>query len=450
MEQPIYLFVALIVGLFAGAGIIWLAQRAHIIRLTEQLFSSEKNLQKLADEHDALSLLQRELSNKELNLSNKIATLTTTLELERSQTKDKFEFREDAEKLLSNQFKALAGEILEEKSKKFTDQNKTNIDQVLEPLKIKISEFQGKVQEVYFQEGKDRSALSEQVKQLMVLNNQLSGDAHNLTQALTGQSKMQGDFGEFILESILEAAGLRKGHEFNVQVSQMREDGTQAQPDVVINLPENRHIIIDAKMSLTAYTKHTKSDNELESNTALKKHLQSVHSHVKELSEKNYQQLYGVQSLDFVLMFIPIESAFTLANSNDNDLWLRSFKKNILLASPSTLLYVLRIIDNLWRLEKQNHNAEEIASRGAELLDKLAGFVNDLTALGKRLQQAQNSYDDAYNKLSTGKGNLIRQAEKLIDLGVKPTKPLILNSTSDPTLDNPSNVDQEIAPVKKK
>jgi len=450
MEQPIYLFVALIVGLFAGAGIIWLAQRAHIIRLTEQLFSSEKNLQKLADEHDALSLLQRELSNKELNLSNKIATLTTTLELERSQTKDKFEFREDAEKLLSNQFKALAGEILEEKSKKFTDQNKTNIDQVLEPLKIKISEFQGKVQEVYFQEGKDRSALSEQVKQLMVLNNQLSGDAHNLTQALTGQSKMQGDFGEFILESILEAAGLRKGHEFNVQVSQMREDGTQAQPDVVINLPENRHIIIDAKMSLTAYTKHTKSDNELESNTALKKHLQSVHSHVKELSEKNYQQLYGVQSLDFVLMFIPIESAFTLANSNDNDLWLRSFKKNILLASPSTLLYVLRIIDNLWRLEKQNHNAEEIASRGAELLDKLAGFVNDLTALGKRLQQAQNSYDDAYNKLSTGKGNLIRQAEKLIDLGVKPTKPLILNSTSDPTLDDPSNVDQETAPIKKK
>jgi DNA recombination protein RmuC len=284
----------------------------------------------------------------------------------------------------------------------------------------------------------------------MVINNQLSGDAHNLTQALTGQSKMQGDFGEFILESILEAAGLRKGHEFNVQVSQMREDGTQAQPDVVINLPENRHIIIDAKMSLTAYTKHTKSDNELESNTALKKHLQSVHSHVKELSEKNYQQLYGVQSLDFVLMFIPIESAFTLANSNDNDLWLRSFKKNILLASPSTLLYVLRIIDNLWRLEKQNHNAEEIASRGAELLDKLAGFVNDLTALGKRLQQAQNSYDDAYNKLSTGKGNLIRQAEKLIDLGVKPTKPLILNSTSDPTLDDPSNVDQETAPIKKK
>ena len=341
MEQPIYLFVALIVGLFAGAGIIWLAQRAHIIRLTEQLFSSEKNLQKLADEHDALSLLQRELSNKELNLSNKIATLTTTLELERSQTKDKFEFREDAEKLLSNQFKALDGEILEEKSKKFTDQNKTNIDQVLEPLKIKISEFQGKVQEVYFQEGKDRSALSEQVKQLMVLNNQLSGDAHNLTQALTGQSKMQGDFGEFILESILEAAGLRKGHEFNVQVSQMREDGTQAQPDVVINLPENRHIIIDAKMSLTAYTKHTKSDNELESNTALKKHLQSVHSHVKELSEKNYQQLYGVQSLDFVLMFIPIESAFTLANSNDNDLWLRSFKKNILLVieTNSTLLF---------------------------------------------------------------------------------------------------------------
>ena len=450
MEQPIYLLVALTVGLFAGAGIIWLVQRAFTTRLTERLFSSEKDLQKLLAEHDSLTLLQSQLSKEKQELSIEVAELKKTLELERTQTKERLEFREDTQKQLSNQFKILAGEILEEKSKKFTDQNEINLKQVLEPLKVKISEFQGQVQEVYSQEGKDRSALSEQVKQLMALNNQLSGDAHNLTQALTGQSKAQGDLGEFILQRALEVAGLRKGHEFNVQVSYTREDGTKAQPDVVINLPENRHIIIDAKMSLTAYAKHTKSDNEIESSAALKKHLQSVHSHIKELSEKNYQQLYGLQSLDFVLMFIPIESAFTLANSNDDDLWLKSFKQNILLASPSTLLYVLRIVDNLWRLENQSQNAAKISERGALLLDKLAGFTNDLTAIGDRLQQAQNSYDDAYNKLTAGKGNLIKQAKQLVKLGVKPTKPLTLDSTEDPILDGPSNADQNIAPAKKK
>ena len=450
MEQPIYLLVALTVGLFTGAGIIWLVQRAFTTRLTERLFSSEKDLQKLLAEHDSLTLLQSQLSKEKQELSIEVAELKKTLELERTQTKERFEFREDTQKQLSNQFKILAGEILEEKSKKFTDQNEINLKQVLEPLKVKISEFQGQVQEVYSQEGKDRSALSEQVKQLMALNNQLSGDAHNLTQALTGQSKAQGDLGEFILQRALEVAGLRKGHEFNVQVSHTREDGTKAQPDVVINLPENRHIIIDAKMSLTAYAKHTKSDNEIESSAALKKHLQSVHSHIKELSEKNYQQLYGLQSLDFVLMFIPIESAFTLANSNDDDLWLKSFKQNILLASPSTLLYVLRIVDNLWRLENQSQNAAKISERGALLLDKLAGFTNDLTTIGDRLQQAQNSYDDAYNKLTAGKGNLIKQAKQLVKLGVKPTKPLTLNSTDDPVLDDPSNADQKIAPAKKK
>ena len=450
MEQPIYLLVALTVGLFTGAGIIWLVQRAFTTRLTERLFSSEKDLQKLLAEHDSLTLLQSQLSKEKQELSIEVAELKKTLELERTQTKERLEFREDTQKQLSNQFKILAGEILEEKSKKFTDQNEINLKQVLEPLKVKISEFQGQVQEVYSQEGKDRSALSEQVKQLMALNNQLSGDAHNLTQALTGQSKAQGDLGEFILQRALEVAGLRKGHEFNVQVSHTREDGTKAQPDVVINLPENRHIIIDAKMSLTAYAKHTKSDNEIESSAALKKHLQSVHSHIKELSEKNYQQLYGLQSLDFVLMFIPIESAFTLANSNDDDLWLKSFKQNILLASPSTLLYVLRIVDNLWRLENQSQNAAKISERGALLLDKLAGFTNDLTTIGDRLQQAQNSYDDAYNKLTAGKGNLIKQAKQLVKLGVKPTKPLTLNSTDDPVLDDPSNADQKIAPAKKK
>ena len=451
MGQPIYLFVALAVGLFVGAGIIWLVQRTLITRLTEQLFASEQNLQRLATEHDALTLLQNELTIKKHALSTEIAKLTTTLELERSQTKEKFEFRENTEKQLSNQFKILADEILEEKSRKFTAQNKTNLDQILEPLKIKISEFQGKVQEVYIQEGKDRSALSEQVKQLMALNNQLSADAHNLTQALKGQSKAQGNWGELILERVLEASGLRKGHEYNVQVSHVREDGTRVQPDVVIHLPENRHLIVDAKVSLTAYEIHANADNDPERNAAIKKHLESVRSHIKELSEKNYHQLYGLQSFDFVLMFIPVEPAFMLAISHDNNLWLESWNKNILLVSPSTLLFVVRTVAHLWKQEQQNRNAQEIASRGAELYNKLAGFVDDLNMLGKRLQQAQISYDDAYSKFSKGKGNVIRQAEMLKQLGVKPTKPLSQNLTDDPTPNDPAdpaNTDPRISPVK--
>jgi DNA recombination protein RmuC len=436
MEQPIYLFVALAVGLFTGAGIIWLVQRAFTTRLTEQLFSSEKDLQRLAAANDVLTLLQNELTIKKQELSTEIAQLTITLELERSQVKERLEFREDTRKQLSNQFKSLANEILEEKSKKFTDQNKINLDQILEPLKIKISEFQGKVQEVYIQEGKDRSALSEQVKQLMSLNNQLSDDAHNLTQALKGQSKAQGNWGELILERVLEASGLRKGHEYNVQVSHVRDDGTRVQPDVVIHLPENRNLIIDAKVSLTAYEIHANSDNDPERSVAIKKHLESVRSHIKELSEKNYHQLYGLQSFDFVLMFIPVEPAFMLAISNDNNLWLESWKKNILLVSPSTLLFVVRTVAHLWKQEQQSRNAQEIASRGAELYNKLAGFVEDLDMLGKRLQQAQISYDDAYSKFSKGKGNVIRQAEMLKELGIKPNKSISQSLTTQTNIED--------------
>ena len=439
MEQPIYLLIALAVGLFVGAGIVWLGQRTLTARLTERLFSSEKDLQRLAAENGALTLLQNQLAIRKQELSTEIVQLTTILELERSQAKERIEFREDSKEQLSNQFKTLASEILEEKSKKFTDQNKINLDQILGPLKIKISEFQGKVQEVYIQESKDRSALSEQVKQLMSLNNQLSDDAHNLTQALKGQSKAQGNWGELILERVLEASGLRKGHEYNVQVSHVREDGTRVQPDVVVHLPEQRHLIIDAKVSLTAYEIHANSDNDPERIAAIKKHLESVRSHIKELSEKNYHQLYGLQSFDFVLMFIPVEPAFMLAISHDNNLWLESWKKNILLVSPSTLLFVVRTVAHLWKQEQQNSNAQEIASRGAELYNKLAGFVEDLDMLGKRLQQAQISYDDAYGKFSKGKGNVIRQAEMLKELGIKPSKSISQSLTTDSAQDDSTN-----------
>ena len=261
----------------------------------------------------------------------------------------------------------------------------------------------------------------------MALNSQLSKDAHNLTSALKGQSKAQGNWGEMILERVLEASGLRKDHEYDVQESHARTDGTRAQPDVVVHLPEDRHLIVDAKVSLTAYEEQANAESDHQRDAALKRHLSSIRTHIKGLSEKNYQQLYGLQSLDFVLMFIPVEPAFMLAISHDSDLWQDAWKKNVLLVSPSTLLFVLRTVAHLWRQEGQNRNAQEIASRGAELYDKLVGFVGDLDDLGKHLNKAQNAYTDAYGKIKSGRGNLIGQAHKLVSLGVKPTKQLPQN-----------------------
>lgn len=375
-------------------------------------------------EKESLENLRDQLIAERQQLNAQTTQLETELNSERTQTAEKITLLQNAEEQLSNRFKTLANEILDDKSKKFTDQNQTNINQLLEPLKAKITEFQNKVHDVYVQEGKDRSALAEQVKNLMTLNNQLSQDAHNLTSALKGQSKAQGNWGELILERVLEASGLRKGHEYQVQESHTRDDNSRAQPDVVIHLPEGRHLIVDAKVSLTAYETHANADLDTERDVALKRHLDSLRSHIKGLSEKNYQQLHGIESLDFVLMFIPVEPAFMLAISHDSNMWQDAWTKNVLLVSPSTLLFVVRTVAHLWRQEQQNRNAQDIASRGAELYDKLQGFVEDFDKLGDRLKQATDTYDKAYGKFTSGRGNVIRQAEMLKDLGIKPTKQL--------------------------
>ncbi len=357
-------------------------------------------------------------------LTSEQAELTTRLEAERSQAEEKLTLLLEAKETLSNQFKALANDILEEKAKRFTEQNQTNIGLILEPLKTKLQEFQGKVEEVYVQEGKDRTALAEQVRQLMDLNQSLSQDAKNLTRALKGSSKAQGNWGELVLERVLEASGLRKGEEYDVQESHTRDDGSRAQPDVVVHLPEDRHLVVDAKVSLTAYEDFASAETEEDRQRAIKRHLDSIRAHIKGLSDKNYQALYGLKSLDFVLMFIPIEPAFMLGVTHDRELFMDAWQKNVLLVSPSTLLFVVRTVAHLWRQEAQNRNAQDIAKRGAELYDKLVGFVEDLESLGNRLHQAQKEYDAAHSKLTGGRGNVIRQAEMLKQLGVKPTKAL--------------------------
>lgn len=376
---------------------------------------------------ERLPLVEGRLLEAEQQLAQfnaQIATLNTQLAQERSQNAEKIALLQGAREELTHQFKNLANDILEEKSKRFSEQNQQSLGQLLEPLKNRLQEFQGKVEQVYVQEGKDRSALAEQVRQLMELNRTVSQEANNLTRALKGSNKTQGNWGELILERVLETAGLRKGEEFDVQESHTTGDGRRLQPDVVLHLPEDRHLVIDAKATLVAYEDYANAEDEKHREAALKRHLDAVRAHIKGLSEKNYQDLYGIKSLDFVLMFIPIEPAFMLAVTHDRELFMDAWNKNVLLVSPSTLLFVVRTVASLWRQEAQNRNAQDIAKRGAELYDKLAGFVEDMESLGNRLSQAQKDYDGAINKLSTGRGNLIRQAEMLKKLGVKPSKSL--------------------------
>ena len=364
-------------------------------------------------------------SEQQLNALNaQVATLTMQLTQERNQSNEKLALLQSAREELTHQFKNLANDILEEKSKRFSEQNQQSLGQLLDPLKTKLQEFQGKVEQVYVQEGKDRSALAEQVRQLMELNKTVSQEANNLTKALKGSNKTQGNWGELVLERVLESSGLRKGEEYDVQESHTLEDGRRLQPDVVVHLPDDRHLVIDAKATLIAYEDYANAEDDKHRDAAVKRHLDAVRSHIKGLSDKNYQDLYGLKSLDFVLMFVPIEPAFMLAVTHDRELYMDAWNKNVLLVSPSTLLFVVRTVANLWRQEAQTRNAQDIAKRGAELYDKLAGFVEDMESLGTRLNQAQKDYDGAINKLSTGRGNVIRQAEMLKKLGVKPSKSL--------------------------
>jgi DNA recombination protein RmuC len=397
------------------------ASRTSFTSLQDQQNKSGIELKLNRDARFAAELesgrLKEQLKQQELQFAQQ-------LRQQEQQLNEKLELLSGARIELSNQFKTLANDILEEKTKRFTEQNQTNISQLLAPLSEKIKSFQQKVEEVYVQEGKDRSALSEQVRLLMGLNQQLSDDTGKLTRALSTSSKAQGDLGEMILEKILESSGLRKDEEYFVQNSFRNEDSRQARPDVIVKLPESKHLIVDSKVSLTAYNDLVNAETEDVRKLALARHMDSIRRHIKELADKNYQSLHQLQSIDFVCMFIPIEGAFMAAISNDSELWGSSYERNVLLVSPSTLLFVVRTVAHLWRQERQKQNVQDIVKRGADLHDKLVGFVEDLKCVGDRLDQAKSSYSDAFSKLSTGRGNVIRQAEMLKLLGVKPKKNL--------------------------
>ncbi len=361
-------------------------------------------------------------NNKVIDLTRELATQTEINKGLGEKLRTQKEEVDKLQKTFTSEFENLANKILEDKSKKFTEQNKTNLENILNPLKENIAKFEKKVDDTYKAESSERNSLKGEIKMLMTLNKQISEEANNLARALKGDSKKQGSWGEIILEKVLERSGLQKGIEYDMQVSLNSEEGRRFQPDVIVKLPDNKHIIIDSKVSLVAYEAFTSAQTDEEREKNLQAHILSVKTHIKGLSEKNYPGLNGLNSPDFVLLFMPIESSFSLAVQADNELFNYAWERKIVIVSPSTLLATLRTISSIWKQERQTRNALEIAKQSGDLYDKFVGFVNDLVEVGKKMNSAKESYEEAMKKLSSGKGNLIRRAETIKELGAKTTK----------------------------
>jgi DNA recombination protein RmuC len=360
---------------------------------------------------------------KVLELSSKLSSLQSDYaNLQQKLAEQKGELDELQQKFVK-EFENLANKIFEEKTTKFSEQSKANLSEILNPLREKINEFQSKVEETN-KESIDRfAALRQQLLTLKDMNQQMSTDAQNLVKALKGDTKVQGDWGEIQLERILERSGLRNGEEYSIQESFTTEEGRK-RPDVIVNLPEEKKIIIDSKVSLVSYERLVSTDDDDQRNIHIKTFIDSVKKHIKELSEKNYQTIFDHGTLDFVLMFIPIESAFSLAIQYGENLYVDAYDKNIIIVSPSTLLATLRTIANIWKQEYQNRNVIEIAKQSGALYDKFVSFTEDLVSVGNRLDQAKGSYVDAMKKLSEGRDNLVNKAEKIRKLGAKTSKQL--------------------------
>ena len=353
--------------------------------------------------------------------------LRVRLEEERSQNGEKLALLKEAEEEMKLQFSKLANEIFEQKSKVHAEQNRLQLDTILKPFKEQVNAFGKKIEDNYITETKERHLLKDQIVQLRSLNERLSDDANNLTKALKGENKTQGNWGELILEKILENSGLREGYEYETQGSYKDETGKMYRPDVLVHLPDEKDIVIDSKVSLVAYEHYINAEDEEEKQSALKQHVASVRAHIKGLSEKKYEDLTGLKSLDFVLLFMPIEGAYMLALEHDANFFQEAIKQNIMVVGPSTLLVTLRTIEYIWRNERQEQNAQEIAEKAANLYDKFVGFVDDMEKIGGQISKTQDTYNDAMKKLTLGTGNLIKRTEDMKKLGIK-TKKRIENS----------------------
>lgn len=354
-----------------------------------------------------------DLSSKEFEYQKN--SLIREHQIKEQSLKEKLEFLQSSEQKLKQEFENLANRLFEENNKKSSN----NLNQLLTPFKDQLNSFGKRVDDIYNEETKQRVSLLSEIKNLKELNNQISQDALNLTKALKGENKTQGDWGELILSKILEQTGLREGVEYSTQGSYSDENGKRLRPDVIVHLPQNKDIVIDSKVSLTSYINYTESETNEQRENAIKELIKSLYAHIKGLGAKSYENIDEVKTLDFVIMFIPIEGAFMLAASKDNNLFKTAFENNIMLVSPSTLFATLRTIENIWRYEHQNENALLISKKAADLYDKFASFVTDIENIGTNLNRTQKSYDEAMKKLSLGRGNLLRRSEEFIELGVK-------------------------------
>ncbi|MEC7814683.1 MAG: DNA recombination protein RmuC [Pseudomonadota bacterium] len=393
------------------------------------VMASEANAyqQRIDQQQNALASLEQRVDEQiaQINrLSMDLRELQVTLDKERRAASEKLELLEKNRDALKQEFENLANRIFDQKSERFSQQSKTSLDSLLNPFRDQLQDFRKRVEDVYTTETKDRQALRSEIESLQKLNKQITEEAANLTRALKGDKKIQGNWGELILERVLEKSGLRKGVEYETQGTYRDSDNQLLRPDVIVHLPDQRNLVVDSKVSLLAYQQWVTAEEDDARAEALKEHVEAVRNHIRTLSEKDYSQLNGLHSPDFVLLFMPIEPAFVAAFQQDENLFAEAFERKIIVVTPTTLLATLRTIENIWRYERQSQNARRIADRAGAVYDKLRVFVEAMEKLGSQLQTAQGTYDNAMNTLTRGRGNLISQANRFVELGVRVKKEL--------------------------
>ena len=420
-----------LISAVAGALLAWLVVKA---RYGQELATRGERLRLLELNQDGMRLelvqaqrTQQQLHEQLASLGRELATATTRLEEERRQAEEKIsllrEMSDTSRKALTDEFKNLANSIFEDKSKRFTEQNLEGLGQILTPFRERLTEFKTRVEEMHHQDAQQQASLKTELTQLKELNRQMTEEAHSLATALKGQSKMQGNWGELVLENVLARSGLQADRDYRREVSFTTESGRQ-RPDVIVYLPQQKHLIIDAKVSLNAYTRYVNADDELDRKSALREHVQAVSDRITELADRRYFDLGELNSPDMVFMFIPIESAFVEAMRADEQLFQKALERNVLVATPTTLLTSLNIVRQLWRFEHQNAHSAELADSASQLYQKFLGFISSMEDLGRKLDSAKASFTTAYSQLYSGRGNLIKRAKDFERLGVAVQKEL--------------------------
>lgn len=429
-----YILIGIVVVLFIVCIILFLKNAKHVSTekyeslqqenqsLKFELVKYQQQVQLVGNENSALKLSLERERNERSAVERTLEGTNAYLQAQQEKFQEQKEEITTIKSQFNSDFQVLANKILEEKTQKFTALNQQHLGQILDPLKDKIKSFEERVEKTYNQEAAERNVLKGVVEQLMQQSMAIKNEASNLTKALKGDAKKQGNWGEVILERVLERSGLSKDQEYRLQVSMLDEQGRRLQPDAIIDLPDEKQLIVDSKVSLVAYERLVNAENQEERDSYLKQHVQSVENHVKELSAKNYQNLYGIHSPDFVLLFMPIESALSVAVMQKPDLFSDAWDRRVVIVSPSTLLATLRTIAAIWKQERQNRNVLEIAREAGALYDKFVGFLQDMQQIQTHLDKATEKHGDAMRKLSSGPGNVVRKIELLKSLGAKATK----------------------------